>query len=222
MNRPLLVAIAGGSGSGKTWLTRRLQEALAPDAVTVSLDDFYKDRSHVSESRRGLINFDNPNAIDWQSLEDILKQLVLGKSAELPRYDFKTHCRERDTRLIRPAKVILIDGLWLLRRMTLRRLLDVKLFIECPAQTRLRRRIDRDVVERGRTRRSVEEQFLATVEPMHLKYVAPQRRWADVVLPHDFTEHDVRKLAARLKERLNRGNFRDDAWIEQAAVTPQP
>ncbi len=200
--RPLLIAIAGGSGSGKTWLAERLAAALEPLAERISQDDFYVDRSHVAESRRVSINFDHPRAIDWVALEAVLQRLLKGESAELPCYDFKTHCREKRTRRIEPRPVILLEGLWLLRRPALRRLFDVKVFIECPAPTRLRRRIERDMASRGRTRASVEQQFCETVEPMHQQFVAPQKCWADVVLPHDFNEHDATQLAARIRKAL--------------------
>ncbi|HYG23584.1 MAG TPA: uridine kinase [Verrucomicrobiae bacterium] len=199
---PLLVAITGGSGSGKTWLAERLETALAPHAQRISLDDFYHDRSHLTEARRGKINFDHPRAIDWAALEAVLTNLMANCPAALPCYDFKTHCREQRTRTVEAARVVLVDGLWLLRPVALRRMFDLKVFIECPIQTRLRRRIERDIVSRGRTRSSVEEQFRTSVEPMHQKFVAPQRRWADVVLPHDFSGRDVTELADRLQRIL--------------------
>jgi uridine kinase len=202
--RPLLVAIAGGSGSGKSWLADRLTAALTPLAERISLDDFYADRSHIAESERGGINFDHPDAIDWPALEAVLNSLVAGQAAELPCYDFKTHCREKRTRSVEPRRVILVEGLWILRPPALRQMFDVKIFIECPVQTRLRRRVERDLVSRGRTRASVERQFQETVEPMHRQFVAPQKRWADVVLRHDFNEHDVSELAKRVRVILER------------------
>lgn len=204
--KPLLVAIVGGSGSGKTWLTERLATALGPLAARICLDDFYSDRSHIPEEQRGSCNFDDPAAIDWSALKSVLSGLRTGMPAELPCYDFATHCRESRTRRIEPRPVILIEGLWLLHHPEVRQSFDVKIFIECPSQTRLRRRIDRDVVSRGRTRASVEKQFQETVEPMHHRFVTPQKRWADAVLPHDFTEHDVTQLARRLSGILERAS----------------
>jgi uridine kinase len=199
---PFLVAIVGGSGSGKSWLAERLQAVLGPQAARISLDDFYRDQSHLSEADRASLNFDHPDAIDWPSLERVLHNLLAGRTAELPCYDFKTHCRERRVQSLEPKPIVLIEGLWLLHRPSLRDLFDLKLFIDCPSQTRLRRRIDRDVVFRGRTRASVEKQFNETVEPMHRKFVAPQKRWADVVLPFDLTDYDARQLAERLSKSL--------------------
>ncbi len=202
--KPLLVAIVGGSGSGKTWLSERLATVLGDLAARLCLDDFYSDRSHVPAEECANINFDDPAAIDWIRLHGVFSKLLEGEAADLPCYDFTTHCRKEETCRIEPRRVILIEGLWLLHHKELRRLFDVKIFIECPSQTRLRRRIDRDVVSRGRTRSSVEKQFQETVEPMHRQFVAPQKRWADVVLPHDFTEHEVSELARRLRSILDR------------------
>jgi len=182
---PILVAIVGGSGSGKTWLADKLHAALGPKAARLSLDDFYRDRSGLSPSRRATINFDHPRAIDWTFIERVLRDCRAGKAARVPRYDFKTHSRLRSSKLLKLRPIILVDGLWLLRRPSIRRLFDLRVFLVCPASIRLRRRLARDVLARGRTRASIEKQFWTTVQPMHLKYVAPQARWADVVLHNE-------------------------------------
>jgi uridine kinase len=200
---PLLIAIVGGSGSGKTWLAKKLQVALGSNAARISLDDFYRDRSHVSPALRANINFDNPRAIDWAGLENVLNNLLAGRAARLPCYDFKTHCRLAEEKIIEPKPVITVDGLWLLRRASLRRLFALKIFIDCPARTRRSRRLARDLRSRGRTRASVLKQFRKTVEPMHDRFVTPQKRWADVVLRHDFKERVVKQLAEQLHARLN-------------------
>ena len=196
---PILVAIVGGSGSGKTWLADKLQADLGPKAARLSLDDFYRDRSGLSPARRATINFDHPRAIDWKSLERVLLDCRAGKAARLPCYDFKTHCRLRASNVLKPKPVILVDGLWLLRRPSIRRFFGLRIFLECPASLRLRRRLARDVLTRGRTRASIEKQFWNTVEPMHLKYVAPQIRWANVVLHDDCGKGEIEKLAAQLR-----------------------
>src|SRR5262245_32229390 len=123
-----LVAIVGGSGAGKSWLARKLQTALGSRAVRISLDDFYRDRSHTSPARRANINFDHPRAIDWPAVERAVRDLRSGRTARLPRYDFKTHCRLREENILTPKPVVLIEGLWLLRRPSLRRLFDWRIF----------------------------------------------------------------------------------------------
>ncbi|MEY2466948.1 MAG: uridine kinase [Verrucomicrobiota bacterium] len=197
--RPLMVAIVGGSGAGKTWLAEKLLRAFRTMAIRVSLDDFYRDRSGLSAARRAKINFDHPVAIDWASLETALNRLRNNHSTPLPCYDFKTHCRLTREKILQPKPIVIVDGLWLLRRPRLRGLFDLKIFIECPSQTRLQRRLIRDLVLRGRTAASVREQFRETVEPMHAKFVVPQKRWADVVLPADFGEREVQRLADAIK-----------------------
>lgn len=195
---PLLVAIVGGSGSGKTWLARKLAAALAPHTVRLSLDDFYRDRSHLSPQRRARINFDQPGAIDWAATETAIYALARGRSARVPTYDFKTHRRARTKRILHPRPIVLIEGLWLLRRRSLRRLFPVRIFVRCPARLRFRRRLERDRRSRGRTEASVRAQFRNLVEPMHRLYVAPQRRWANVILPAHSGPKQFRALVARL------------------------
>jgi uridine kinase len=204
---PLLVAIVGGSGAGKTWLARKLQAALGDDAARISLDDFYCDRSHLSEARRAKINFDHPRAIDWALLENVLSELLAGNSARVPHYDFKTHCREKSENVLEPKPIFLLDGLWLLRQKRLRELFDLRIFIQCPMENRFRRRLTRDLRSRGRTRESVREQFQCAVEPMHKRFVEPQKRWADIVLQANFGEREINDLVERLKKIRDRNSF---------------
>jgi uridine kinase len=191
----LFIAIVGGSGAGKSWLAQKLNAALAPHAIRVSLDDFYRDRSRVPPALRSRINFDKPSAIDWDMLERALDQWAAGRAARLPQYDFKTHCRERDMRLVPPGRCILVEGLWLLRRASLRRRFTLKIFIDCPSALRLRRRCERDQLSRGRSLVDIRRQFRSTVDPMHCRFVEPQRRWADLILPPDFSAAHVRMVA---------------------------
>ncbi len=200
---PLLVAIVGGSGAGKSWLADQLQAMLGRQAARVSLDDFYRDRSHLPSARRARINFDHPRAIDWRRLEEALGDCLAGRITRLPQYDFQNHVRRTATQLLRPAPVILMDGLWLLRRPKLRRIFDLSIFIECPVETRLSRRLARDVKSRGRTRASIRRQFLETVEPMHQRHVAPQVRRAEIQLQTPVRPRDVRQIAGLLAAKLN-------------------
>ena len=196
---PLLVALVGGSGSGKSWLAKKLLTALRGKAAHLSLDDFYRDCSHLPPQRRGKLNFDNPSSIDWLEFGRVLHNCRNRTTAQLPRYSFKTHCRLRGLRTFRPKPIILIDGLWLLRRPQIRRLFGFRIFLECPVQTRLRRRLARDRRFRGRSRHSVQAQFWKTVAPMHRKFVQPQRRWADTVLRGRWGESQIQQLSDHLR-----------------------
>jgi uridine kinase len=202
-SQPLFVAIVGGSGAGKTWLAKKLQAALNPHAARLSLDDFYRDCSRIRPERRARINFDNPRSIDWPTVEKVLNELRAGREAWLPCYDFKTHCRLGRKNIVARKPVVLVDGLWLLHRRSLRRVFGLKIFVDCPTRTRRGRRLLRDLRSRGRTKASILEQLQNTVEPMHARFVAPQQKWADVVLRHNFGAREVRRLVEELREKLN-------------------
>lgn len=199
---PVLVAIVGGSGSGKTWLADKLQQALAPRVTRLSVDSFYLDRSRLSPGRRARLNFDHPRAIDWPALERVLEALLQGQAAEMPRYDFKTHSRLSRPLRVEPRPVILLDGLWVLRKRSIRKQITLSVFLHCAAGLRLRRRILRDQLARGRTMASVKRQFRETVQPMHLRYVQPQAELASVVLTRACSARQVQALARRIRALL--------------------
>jgi len=194
-----LVAIVGGSGAGKTWLANQLDKAVGHGTDRVSQDDFYLDRSHLAPSRREQVNYDHPRAIDWPCLERTLKDCRAGRVFRVPRYDFATHTRLSQAERRRPQSVTIVEGLWLLRRPSVRRLFDLRIFLDCPVRVRLKRRIARDAAERGRNRDSVRRQFWKMVAPMHDRFVAPQADRADVVLRTSASRDQVRVLAERVR-----------------------
>ena len=202
--RPHLVAVTGGSGSGKTWLADKLQAAFAPNAARLSLDDFYLDRSHLSPARRATINFDHPRAIDWAALQLVLRRLLAGWPAPVPNYDFATHSRLQRSKILAPKKVIFVDGLWLLVRPSLRRLFLLTIYLDCSPRLRLQRRLARDRLLRGRTHGSVCQQFWRTVEPMHERYVAPQMRWANVVVRKNLSRNELCAIESSVRNALSR------------------
>jgi len=193
-----LVAIVGGSGSGKGWLVQRLGRLLGEQACHLSLDSFYRDRSHLAPRRRQSLNFDTPRAIDWDSAEQALRDCQAGRATHVPRYDFATHRRLPATTPWQPKPLVLVEGLSLLVRPPVRRLFDLKIYLDCPPGLRLRRRLLRDVAERGRSASMVKQQFRRTVAPMHARYVEPQQRWADLILAQPFRKPDILQLADRL------------------------
>lgn len=196
--RTQLIAVVGGSGAGKGWLIQRLCALLGDKACHLQLDDFYRDRSNLPHSRRVRINFDVPHAIDWEWAERALLDIRAGYCTRLPRYDFASHCRLAEREAWEPRPLVFFDGLWLLRRPQIRRLFDLKIFLDTPEDLRRSRRLARDVVERGYTVSDIADRFEREVTPMHRRYVEPQKRWADLVLQQPFHEPQVIELAQRL------------------------
>lgn len=197
-----LVGIVGGSGAGKSWLVGRLCRALGDQACHLALDDFYRDRSHLPPARRARLNFDAPAAIDWTDAVRVLQDCRDGRPTAVPRYDFATYSRIDRLGTWSPRPVVLVEGLWLLRSPELRRLFDLKIFLDAPPPLRESRRLARDTVERGYSAESVRDRLAACVVPMHARYVEPQRRWADLVLTQPFREAGIRELADRLWDHL--------------------
>lgn len=197
--RTILVAIAGGSGSGKTFLAGQLARLLGPGVARFSLDAFYRDRSRLTPAQRARINFDHPRAIDSDWVQRALKRLRSGTPADIPCYDFLTHCRLKKVCRISPKPVVIVEGLWPFRTAALRRIFNVKIFIECNPKTRLKRRLARDLASRGRTEASIRQQFRSAVQPMHCRYVAPQERWADIVLRRNWGDGEAKIIASMLR-----------------------
>ena len=177
-----LIAIVGGSGSGKTWLGARLQEQFGEDAAGLSLDHFYRDLSHLPEAERNAVNFDDPAAIDWPLFRHSVSRIRCGQPIELPDYDYGTHTRRPAANTWHPRRLVLLDGLWLLRESDLRALYSLSVFVECPEEVRLARRLKRDQHERCRSAQAVRAQFRRHVAPMHDRFVAPQVQHADLVV----------------------------------------
>lgn len=200
---PTLVAIVGGSGAGKSWLAARLEKAFGGKAARLSLDDFYRDRGYLSLAQRARVNYDHPRAIDWELFSHVLRRLRAGHGARVPAYDFATHSRLPQPRRLPPLPIVLVDGLWLMHRPQLRREFTLSLFLACDTRTRLKRRLARDKQSRGRTEASIRAQFRTMVEPMHQRFVAPQARWADVVLAEPWDERRIAGIVAALKQAVS-------------------
>ena len=178
MSNSRFIAVVGGSGSGKSWLAARLRECLGDEAGHLSLDNFYADLGHLPEAERDAVNFDDPAAIDWEALRAVLECLERGETARIPAYDFATHTRKLETLDFENTPVVVLEGLWLLHPEWLREKFALSVFIDCPEEERLLRRIERDVIQRGRTEESVRHQFAIHVQPMHAMFVEGQRQFA--------------------------------------------
>ena len=182
--RPLIIGIAGGSGSGKSTVARRIADALAPAKVAfLDMDAYYKHRSDLSIEERRKLNWDHPDAFDLDLLSAHLMALADGKAVDKPVYDFVTHLRTDQTVHIEAADVIVVDGILLFVDERVRARCDVKVFVDADADVRLIRRIRRDMAQRGRPLEEILDQYLTTVQPMHLQFVEPSKRYADIIVP---------------------------------------
>lgn len=202
--KPLIIGIAGGTGSGKSTVARKVAEAL-PDASVafLEMDAYYHDFRHLSLAELHEVNWDHPDAFDVELLTTHLAALARGDAVEMPVYEFATHARSEQTRRIAPADVVVIDGILLLADADVRALCDVKVFVDADADIRLIRRIRRDTVVRGRTLESVLDQYLTTVQPMHLLFVEPSKRYADVIVPRGGSNLvAIEMIVAKIQRRL--------------------
>ena len=184
---PLIIAVAGGSGSGKTTFARMMRASFGEELCSILSQDFYYfDLSHQKEKAlSGEVNFDHPSSIEFALLAEHLKKLKTGGAVEVPQYDFKTHQRQPSAQILTPKPVVLVDGILILTQPELREIFDFVFFIDTQEELRFKRRLQRDVAERGRTPEGVYHQFFAQVKPMHDEFVEPSRIWADRILPGD-------------------------------------
>lgn len=181
---PIIIGISGGTGSGKTTVAKQVRRHFPEESVVIiHHDSYYLDRSHLAPEERERINYDHPSSFDNDLLESQLRVLKGGKEIEKPVYDFESHTRRPETITVRPASIILLEGILVLSCEELRRLMDIKIYVDTDADERFIRRLKRDIVERGRTFDQVIDQYLKTVRPMHLQFVEPSKRYADVIIP---------------------------------------
>jgi uridine kinase len=203
--QPVVIGVAGGTGSGKTTVAQEILNRAGTAQITlIQHDAYYKDLSVLPLAQRAMMNFDHPDALDNELLIAHLQSLKAGRPVEIPVYDFTTHTRSGETRWVEPHRVILLEGILIFADETLRKLMDVKIYVDTDADIRFIRRLQRDIAERGRTMDSVIHQYLATVRPMHEEFVERSKRYADVIIPEGgFNEVAVEMVAARLRGMLD-------------------
>lgn len=201
---PLVIGIAGGSGSGKTTVANLILERVGAHRIAyLPHDAYYKDLSNLPPPQRAEVNFDHPNSLESDLLIQHIQQLKSGKPVHLPIYDFTTHTRTRETMLVEPRRVILVEGILIFAEPQLRKLFDVKIFVDTDPDIRFIRRLQRDIAERGRTTESVINQYLTTVRPMHLEFAEPSKRYADVIIPEGgFNTVALDMVVARIETLL--------------------
>jgi len=184
METPVIIGIAGGTGSGKTTVARAIYDRVGSGRIEwISHDSYYRNFDGLSTAERHKINFDHPDSLETELLIRHLDVLAKGSSIEVPMYDFATHSRRTDTQRVEPKRVIIVEGILVLAEAELRKRIDIKLFVDTPADIRFVRRLTRDIQTRGRSLDSVVQQYLTTVRPMHEEFVEPSKRYADLIIP---------------------------------------
>lgn len=205
---PLVIGIAGGSGSGKTTLARLIVERVGAEHIAyLAHDAYYKDLSDLPLNQRATVNFDHPNSLDTELLIEHVLALRDGRAIKLPIYDFKTHSRTSKTISIQPQPVIMVEGILIFAERRLRELFDVKVFVDTDPDIRFIRRLERDINERGRSTESVVRQYLSTVRPMHLDFVEPSKRYADVIIPEGGLNTVAMEMVVARLEALLKGEM---------------
>jgi uridine kinase len=201
----MIIGISGGTGSGKTTVANRILEAVqASEVVFIQQDSYYRNLIDLPLDFQEVANFDHPDAIDNDLLVNHVRKLKAGEAIELPIYDFKTNSRLNETRRLEPKPIVIVEGILIFTDPRLREQMDIKVFVDTPDDIRFIRRLRRDIAERGRTLESVIEQYVGTVRPMHMQFVEPSKRYADVIIPeggHNLVSIDL--LSGKIRERLS-------------------
>ena len=200
----MIIGISGGTGSGKTTIANRILESVsASEVVFIQQDSYYRNVTDLPLDYHGVANFDHPDALDNELLLNHLRRLKAGEPIELPLYDFKTNSRLNETRTVEPKPIVILEGILIFAEPRLLEQMDIKVFVDTPDDIRFIRRLRRDLAERGRTVESVIEQYVRTVRPMHIQFVEPSKRHADVIIPeggHNLVSIDL--LSGKIRERL--------------------
>ena len=203
--RPFIIGIAGGSGSGKTTISASIIEQTGPDLVAlIPHDAYYRHRPELSYEERTKVNYDHPDSLETELLLTHMADLAAGLPIEQPVYDFSRHLRRPETVTIEPRPVVLIEGILILVESGLRDIMDLRVFVDTDPDLRVLRRVERDIRERGRSFDSITDQYLSTVRPMHLRFVEPSKRYADVIIPEGYNPDAVSALVSTIREVLSR------------------
>ncbi|HEU4321229.1 MAG TPA: uridine kinase [Acidimicrobiia bacterium] len=202
-DRPLFIGLAGGSGSGKTTIAEEVVDRLEGRVALLHHDAYYRHRIDLSFEERTRVNYDHPSSLETELLIDHLEALRTGIAIDHPVYDFTKHLRSPDSIRIEPARVIIVEGILVLSEPELRSELDLKIFVDTDPDLRLARRLERDIAERARSVDSVITQYFTTVRPMHLEFVEPSRRYADLIIPEGYNPAAVATVVELIRSRLN-------------------
>jgi len=205
--KSFIIGVAGGTGSGKTTVSQRIREAVGPARIAyIQHDSYYYDSSHLSPEERAQKNYDHPESLDTPLLVEHLIQLRNGTSIEVPVYDFAHHERSDQVITIQSERIILVEGILIFSEKTLREQMDMRIFVDTDADLRFIRRMKRDIAERGRTLESVTDQYMSTVRPMHLEFVEPSKRYANIIVPEGYNPVAMDMIVSRINELLTPEN----------------
>jgi len=204
MTPPVVIGIAGGSGSGKTTVLNHIISEFGPDPIAIlDHDAYYRDLSHLSPEKRARFNFDHPDALETQLMTEHLDRLIEGEAVEKPVYNFTTHTRQEETETVEPRPVIIIEGILVLAESSLEGRMDIKIYVDAADDIRLMRRIRRDLQERDRSIEGILRQYERTVRPMHLEFVEPSKREADIIIPRGgHNQVAIQMVMSRIQELL--------------------
>ncbi|WP_348610126.1 uridine kinase [Halobaculum rarum] len=197
-----VVGIAGGTGAGKTTVSRLITKRVTDSVTRIPLDNYYRDLSHLDLEERAEVNYDHPDAFEWPLLRDHLETLLSGNSVEMPQYDFEIHNRKEETETVEPTDVIILEGILALYDEEINDMLDLRLYVETDADVRILRRIERDVVDRGRDLEGVIDQYLSTVKPMHEQFIEPSKKHADLIIPEGANRMAINLLEEKLQNEV--------------------
>jgi len=202
--RPMIIGVAGGSGSGKTTIAHAVVDAVGGDLVTlIQHDAYYRDQSHLEIAERRKINYDHPDSLETELLIHHLQELRAGREVEVPVYDFSIHTRTAATMHVAAEAVVMVEGILVLAEPELRKLMDLRIYVDTDGDLRFIRRLERDIEERGRTVESVTTQYLSTVRPMHLQFVEPSKRYADIIVPDGYNLSAVGTVISMIRNFLD-------------------
>ncbi|WP_102400585.1 uridine kinase [Haloimpatiens massiliensis] len=206
MNRPVLIGISGGTGSGKSTIAQEIYRKFGEECIAmIEQDSYYKDQTGISIEERVKTNYDHPDAFDTCLLVNQLKNLIEGKSIDKPIYDFSIHTRKKEIIKVEPRDIIIVEGILVFQDIELRNMMDIKIYVDTDADVRIIRRLVRDINERGRTVQSVIDQYLNVVRPMHMQFTEPTKRYADIIIPeggHNKVAIDI--ITAKVKQLLHK------------------
>jgi len=183
MPTPVIIGIAGGTGSGKSTIADAIQQEIKDNITIITQDSYYKSYQNLTKKEREKLNFDHPETFDNELMISHLKALKQRVPVEMPIYDFASHLRTKKTIQLKPAKIIIVEGILIFENKNLRNLMDIKIFVDTDSDIRILRRIERDIIERGRTLNSIIDQYRSTVRPMHIEFVEPSKKYADIIIP---------------------------------------